>query len=948
MCSSSPAPAPTSTSQTTSNIPDWAIPSATKNLGKAEALTDINQNPYQQYQGQRVAGFNPLQTQAMGSIQNMQASPAIGAGMGIAGAAGMGSLNAGGNYNRMATDPYAMQAFMSPYQQNVTDFQKSRAIDDYSRQLPGMGAAASKAGAFGGSRQAIVESEGQRNLQDTLAGIQATGSQNAFQQAQQAQQFGANLGLQGYGQANQVAQGLGALGMQNYQQNMGIAQAQQQAGAQVQAQEQQGLSNQYQDFLNQQNYPYKQLGFMSDIIRGTPTSGGAQSMYQAPPSGISQFAGLAGGLGSLYGGYNQAMKAAGGEIKGYAEGGAVAFGNGGGVVPLPSAAEFMVAKKANERPDKNDTSGLGALLKAAGMGADLQNLIVAQKQVKTKQQEDTIRDLQNRLAQATGMPEQQSTTVKEDVSNMLQREVESRQGGIVDLDTGRLYPQRDTDNLAGGGIVAFDDGGDVRHFQTAGAVTAEPNMVESRGLALDAARDALNANKAEALKANRALGLLGRRNQPGIFAEYTNRQAELQNAVNKAQAEYVEALGPVPGGMAKSVFQPISTLGATNTPASVPAPAAKLESGDGPTQISLGGLRDREAPAPSTSPLAPRPSSYAAPSGAPAVDSADSDHTKLMATLQGNADEGEALLKKSIRTPETLKTAEEYAALSREQENAFLKARNLPTVEESMKERLDNLATAGREARNNRDVDRWMAVAQGFFAMAGGKSQYAMQNMADGLNIGVKELRAVEQDYRKIDQLQKDKAELLKEATRQEARGDFAKGQTLRKEAEDRRDKIEASNLVVAERLLHYSGDAMGRAIAAKSANDARKEATLLRTQQAGIAAQDRKYRFDIDQQNRTDRFNKAREDRRDKLELEYRKTDVDYKSQVALSNQLSTMGLREDLKPEQQKIYDGLVTKYNNVGTAIDTRARTFANKRIKDDAAVETMAENIISGKK
>jgi hypothetical protein len=73
------------------------MPYATETLGKASALTDINQNPYQQYGGNRIAGFNPLQTQSLNSVQNMQASPAIGAGMGMAGAAGIGSLNA--NYN---------------------------------------------------------------------------------------------------------------------------------------------------------------------------------------------------------------------------------------------------------------------------------------------------------------------------------------------------------------------------------------------------------------------------------------------------------------------------------------------------------------------------------------------------------------------------------------------------------------------------------------------------------------------------------------------------------------------------------------------------------------------------------------------------------------------------------------------------------------------------------
>jgi hypothetical protein len=196
--------------------------------------------------------------------------------------------------------PDVAGSYMSPYQQNVTDFQKQQAIQDYSRQLPGMGAAAANAGAFGGSRQAIANSEGQRNLTNQLAGIQATGSQNAFQNAQQAQQFGSNLGLQGLQLAGQNASTLGNLGQNAYAQNMGINAAQQQAGAQQQAQTQQGLSQNYQDFLNQQNYPYKQLGFMSDILRGTPASAGASTMYQAPPSNMAQFGNAAQlGLGAL-------------------------------------------------------------------------------------------------------------------------------------------------------------------------------------------------------------------------------------------------------------------------------------------------------------------------------------------------------------------------------------------------------------------------------------------------------------------------------------------------------------------------------------------------------------------------------------------------------------------------------------------------------------------------
>jgi len=94
---------------------------------------------------------------------------------------------------------------------------------------------------------------------------------------------------------------------------------------QQQAQVQQDLTNKYQDYLNSQNYPYKQLGFMSDMVRGLPLGQiSTQSMYpQAPgPSTVQTLAGLGGaaygfGKSGLFGGKE------GGLMTSYAEGGAV-------------------------------------------------------------------------------------------------------------------------------------------------------------------------------------------------------------------------------------------------------------------------------------------------------------------------------------------------------------------------------------------------------------------------------------------------------------------------------------------------------------------------------------------------------------------------------------------------------------------------------------------------
>jgi hypothetical protein len=401
-------------------------------------------------------------------------------------------FGAGEAYRQQATSADAMGQYMSPYMQNVVDVQQKDAMRQAEIARQGTQAQAVKAGAFGGSRSAIVEAENQRGLQDRLAQIQATGSQAAYEKAQQAQQFastaglqglqagyaglqtgmqgtaqgmqgaqtgiqgqqagmqglgqagqmyglgmqGAGLGLQGTGQRLQAAQvglqgtgqgmqgaqaglaGLGqagqmyGLGMQGSQagmqgvdrylagaqtglagtaqgmqgaqtglqgvgqqiaggqlglsgagmgiqgqqagmqgaqtglqgvqgavgagqyglagsgaatqaagtlgqigqtqfaQQMGINEAQMRAAALQQAQEQRGLDMQYQSYQDQMNYPYKQLGFMSDIYRGLPLTQGAQSMYQNP-SAISQAAGLG---TAAYGMYQMGRKN-GGAIK---------------------------------------------------------------------------------------------------------------------------------------------------------------------------------------------------------------------------------------------------------------------------------------------------------------------------------------------------------------------------------------------------------------------------------------------------------------------------------------------------------------------------------------------------------------------------------------------------------------------------------------------------------
>jgi len=205
-----------------------------------------------------------------------------------------------------------LQQYMNPYMQNVVERQQQDA--QRQAQIAGQAqqAQAARSGAFGGSGDYLMRGQAAGNLARQKGDIQAQGLNNAYTQAMsqfnteqqqrqaaaqlnaQQQQFGAGLGLQGLQTANQAASNLANIGQTQYGQNMGILGMQNQFGGQQQQQVQNVLNNQYGDFLSAQNYPYKQLGFMSDMLRGLPLTQQSQAMYGQAPSMVSQVAGLGG------------------------------------------------------------------------------------------------------------------------------------------------------------------------------------------------------------------------------------------------------------------------------------------------------------------------------------------------------------------------------------------------------------------------------------------------------------------------------------------------------------------------------------------------------------------------------------------------------------------------------------------------------------------------------
>lgn len=224
------SPPPAQQQLASTELPAWAQPYAKTLLAKGQALTDISQNPYQTYGGERVADFSNLQKQSFAQAGPQGFSATVG-------------------------------SYMSPFIQNVLNNQISASNRGYDISAMNEAAKATQQGAFGGGRQAIMQAENERARNAANQAITAQGLQNAFQGA--TSQY--NTGLQ---QLTSL-------------------------GAQQQAQRQRELDIPYQEFLNQQNQPYKQLSYMSDLIRGTPLGmQSANQVYQAPPSTISQMAGL--------------------------------------------------------------------------------------------------------------------------------------------------------------------------------------------------------------------------------------------------------------------------------------------------------------------------------------------------------------------------------------------------------------------------------------------------------------------------------------------------------------------------------------------------------------------------------------------------------------------------------------------------------------------------------
>ena len=282
----------------------------------ANTLGQLMQKPLT-VPGQQVAGFSPTQQAAM-----QQAYGGIGAYQPFLDASQAGQTAAMGTTGQgvqslqgMNVGPDAYKQYMDPYQQDVTN-EALKEIDRQSQmaenQLAGK---AVQAGAFGGSRFGLQQSELARNTSDMRSRRIFEDLSRNYQQAQGASRADNQQRIQqgaAFGQLGQLTSGIGGtmaglggqaqgMGMQDVSSTLGIGGLQQQ---QLQKQSDVGYQNQ----LNQMMEPYRRLSFGTQSLQQlTPGAGTTQQTISPVPQGnpYLQAAGAVGsigtGLGALIG-----------------------------------------------------------------------------------------------------------------------------------------------------------------------------------------------------------------------------------------------------------------------------------------------------------------------------------------------------------------------------------------------------------------------------------------------------------------------------------------------------------------------------------------------------------------------------------------------------------------------------------------------------------------------
>jgi len=252
-------------------LSSWAAPYVTDMLGKSAALTE---QPYQAYQGPLTAGPSSLQTQYFEGLGKMGFPGQLGQSFTSTSAPSLPTMTATGQITPTAAQPTGIAAnYMNPYLSSVLAPQLSELQRQAQIAQMNQASKLSQAGAYGGSRQAIMDAELQRNLLQEANKAIGTGYASAYDRA--VDQYN-----------KEQAQSMGLAGMLSS------------AGAAQRAIEAEGIGADIAEFQQQRDYPYKQLQFQQSMLQNMPFA--AQNVSYQEESPFVQLLNAQGGLETLY------------------------------------------------------------------------------------------------------------------------------------------------------------------------------------------------------------------------------------------------------------------------------------------------------------------------------------------------------------------------------------------------------------------------------------------------------------------------------------------------------------------------------------------------------------------------------------------------------------------------------------------------------------------------
>jgi hypothetical protein len=233
-------------------------------LGKGQALGNM---PYQAYTGPLTAGPSQTQTNAFQGIAGLTLSP--------------DQMKA---FTPTQFNTTEANRLMNPYLTTALEPQLAEARRQSEITNLGNRTALTRAGAYGGGRGALMESEGERNLATLLARLTGEGYKSAYDTAQNQFNVEQGLGFQAAGQGQQF----------------GLATLQKQAelGGIERGIEQEGIAADIGQFKEERDFPYKQVQYQQSLLQGLPLA--TQSYSYAQPSTMASAAGGAAGLMEMY------------------------------------------------------------------------------------------------------------------------------------------------------------------------------------------------------------------------------------------------------------------------------------------------------------------------------------------------------------------------------------------------------------------------------------------------------------------------------------------------------------------------------------------------------------------------------------------------------------------------------------------------------------------------